>query len=351
MTAPAAGSTSGPIVQTVLGPIAPDQLGQVLHHEHLLSLVPGPWLSGGLLDVDEDTVIRAVDALRGLGEAGIGTVVDVSPYGVVGRSADGSNVELLVEISRRSGLHVVCGSAVYLESFGPDWAVQATVDELTERFIADVRSGIGSSSVRAGVLGEQATSLGRITDHERKGLRAAARAQVATGVSLITHTTHGTMALEQLAVLVEEGVDLGRVVIGHLDTHPDTGYVLEVLRRGANVAFDTIGKQNWDFRVAPEPTARPDGEFSKTAFHRSDAVRARRIAELVEAGFAERILLAHDLTGEEVSLNPGTHGQLGYRYLNTVFAAMLADLGVTSEHFAMMMRDNPARLLTVGSTG
>jgi predicted metal-dependent phosphotriesterase family hydrolase len=37
----------GPFVETVLGPVAPDELGRVLHHEHLLSLTPGPWLSGG----------------------------------------------------------------------------------------------------------------------------------------------------------------------------------------------------------------------------------------------------------------------------------------------------------------
>jgi len=34
-------------VQTVLGPVAPGEVGRILHHEHLLSLTPGPWLSGG----------------------------------------------------------------------------------------------------------------------------------------------------------------------------------------------------------------------------------------------------------------------------------------------------------------
>ncbi len=354
-----------PVVRTVLGPVAPERLGRVLHHEHLLSLTPGPWLSGGRPADgpgaqpstprdplrDEDRAERAVGALSGLAALGFGTVVDLSPYGVVGRDADGADVDLLQEVSRRSGLHVVAGTAVYLEALSPAWARRASLAEMTERFVRDATEGIGGTGVRAGVLGEQATGLGEITAHEEKCLRAAARASRQTGLALVTHTTHGTMALEQIDLLLEEGVDLDRVVVGHMDTHPDTGYVLEVAARGVTVAFDTIGKQSWDFRVEPEPAAPPDGEFGKRAYRRSDRVRAERIAALVRAGYADRVLLSHDLTGEEVSLNPGTHGQWGYSYLGTAFAALLTEHGVSPAELDRMLRDNPARLLAVGSAG
>lgn len=337
-------------MRTVLGAVAPEQLGRVLHHEHLLSLTPGPWLSGGRpADHDEDQIARAVEALSGLRALGFGTVVDLSPYGVVGRDAEGANVVLLQEISRRASIQVVTGTSVYLEAFSPAWAVRASVDEMTERFIRDATEGMGGTGVRAGVLGEQATSLGTITPHERKCLVSAARAARATGLALITHTTHGTMALEQIDLLAEEGMDLSRVVIGHMDTHPDTDYVLEVAGRGVTVAFDTIGKQNWDFRVEPEPPNPPDGEFGKRAYRRSDHVRAARIAALVNAGFTEQVLLSHDLTGEEVYLNRATHGQRGYTYLGTSFAGLLAEHGVSPTYLEIMLRDNPARLLSVGS--
>ena len=342
----------GRTVRTVLGPVAPDQLGRVLHHEHLLSLTPGPWLAGGRpADTDEDQISRAVGALSGLRVLGFGTVVDLSPYGVVGRDTEGANVVLLQEISRRAGIHVVTGTSVYLEAFSPAWAVRASVDEMTDRFIGDATEGMGGTGIRAGVLGEQATSLGTITPHERKCLVAAARAARATGLALITHTTHGTMALEQIELLAEEGVDLRRVVIGHMDTHPDTDYVLEVAGRGVTVAFDTIGKENWDFRVEPEPPDPPDGEFGKRAYRRSDRVRAARIAALVAAGLTEQVLLSHDLTGEEVYLNRSTHGQRGYTYLATSFAGLLAEHGVASADLEIMLRDNPARLLAVESAG
>jgi predicted metal-dependent phosphotriesterase family hydrolase len=358
-------TASGSSVQTVLGPVAPDALGRVLHHEHLLSLTPGPWLAGGRPAEgrgarpggpadhlhEEDQVHRAVDALRGLPALGFGTVVDLSPYGVVGRTEDGANIALLQEISRRTGLHVVTGTAVYLESFSPPWTVRASVEEMTDRFVADATRGIGGTTVRAGVLGEQATGLGQISAHEARCLRAAARAQVRTGLALVTHTTHGTMALEQIELLLEEGVDLARVVIGHMDTHPDTDYVLQVAERGVTVAFDTIGKQVWDFRVEPGPADPPEGEFAKRAYRRSDQVRAERVAALVRAGFVDQVLLSHDLTGEEVYLNPETHGQWGYSYLGTAFAELLAEHGVSPEQLDTMLRVNPARLLAVPSAG
>ncbi|MET0716657.1 MAG: hypothetical protein ABWY57_17290, partial [Mycetocola sp.] len=75
-------------VQTVLGPVPADSLKRVMVHEHLLSLTPGPWLRGGAAD---DRVDLAVNALSALAAVGVGTVVDISPYGVVGRNDDGSN--------------------------------------------------------------------------------------------------------------------------------------------------------------------------------------------------------------------------------------------------------------------
>ncbi len=329
-------------VQTVLGPVPADALGRVMVHEHLLSLVPGPWLSGGSSD---DRVDLAVRALSSLAAAGVGTVVDISPYGVVGRDDDGSNAALLRQIARKSGLHIVSGTAVYLEAYSPRWALDATLPELTARFIADATTGIGESGVVAGVFGEQATSLGEITPHEEKCLRASARASRETGLGIMTHTTHGTMAHEQVDILSAEGVDLASVVIGHMDTQLSVDFVRSVNDRGVNVAIDTIGKQTWEFFVGPPEADPADGEFVKHAFHRSDAKRADLVAALVQDGRTETIFLASDLTGAEVWMNPDTHGRQGYNYLVDVFVPLLLERGVTEEQCETMLVGNPARLL------
>lgn len=330
-------------VQTVLGPVAADTLGRIMPHEHLFSLVPGPWLTGG----EQDTQIElAVDALQGLVPTGFRTVVDLSPYGVVGRDANGANVVALREVSRRTGLHIVAGASVYLESFSPHWALDATLEELTTRFVRDATVGIGSTDIRAGIFGEQATSLDEITAHEEKCLRAAGRASNETGLAVSTHTTHGTMALEQIQVLRSEGVDLTRVVIGHMDTHADPSYVRRVLDQGVNIAIDTIGKQVWEFFLGPS-SERQEGEFAKRAYFRSDEKRADLVAELVSEGYGDRISLALDLTGAEVWMNPRTHGQTGYSYLSQVFLPTLRDRGVTDAQCEQLVAVNPARILTI----
>lgn len=331
-------------VRTVLGPVAPESLGRVMPHEHLLSLVPGPWLNGGRQD---DRVAVAVGALTRLKELGFGTIADLTPYGVVGRDADGENVVLLQEIARRSGMHVISGTAVYLEAYSPQWTLDATVAELTRRLVRDATVGIGASGVPAGVLGEQATGLGVITPHEEKCLRAAARAHRETGLAIATHTTHGTMAREQVDILRSEGVDLDRVVIGHLDTQLSVDYARRILDEGVNIAVDTIGKQVWEFFLAPPPEHRPEGEFEKQCFFRADEGRAAMVAELVTAGYGEHIWLAQDLTGAEVSMNPETHGQHGLSYIADVFLPMLVDRGVTAEQCEQLVAGNPARLLTL----
>ncbi len=352
-------------VQTVLGPVDPGELGRILPHEHVGSMVPGPWLSGGpsglpqsdgQLDVDvdvddpgyvDDQVRQGIAALSGLESLGFDAVVDLSPYGVVGRSGYGENVGILERVSRQSGLHIVLGTATYLGSFSPRWVGESTAEQLEARFVEDITVGIGGTGLKAGILGEQATGLGKILPHEELGLRAAARAHVATGVGLVTHTTHATMALEQIEILRQEGADLGRVVIGHMDIRPDLDYLLEVLDHGVNIAFDTIGKQFWDFFLEPPPLDREEGEYAKRAYYRSDLQRAARLVELVERGYGDQLILSQDLTGAEVYLNPKTHGQWGLGYLGAVFLPMCIRRGLDERWIEVLTRENPLRLLTI----
>jgi phosphotriesterase-related protein len=327
-------------VQTVRGPVAPESLGRVLTHEHLGALVPGPWLSGGAGDHRADL---AVDAVQGLPELGFGTIVDLSPYGVVGK-----DVTLLRDVAERTGLNVVAASSIYLEPYSPRWALEASVDEMRERFVRDATLGVDDSGIKIGIYGEQATGLNEITDHEEKCLRAAARAHRETGLSLNTHTTHGTMALEQVEILREEKADLSRVIIGHMDIHPDPAYLRAVLGSGVSIGFDTLGKQFWDFVLAPLPDDPPEGEFPKRAYYRPDSTRMRVLAGLVKEGFAGQMVMSMDMTGAEAYLNPRTHGRLGYSYLGQEIVPGLARLGVSADALDQMLVRNPARLLTIG---
>lgn len=325
-------------VQTVRGPVDPSDLGRVFTHEHLNLLGPGAFAFGGRADVGVDL---GVGALGIPPELGFRTLVDLTPIGL------GRDPRVMRAISEGTGLHIVLGASLYLESYAPAWAHDVSVDELCAMFVRQATTGIDDTDVRVGILGEQATGLGEITSFEERGLRAAARAHRATGLAINTHCTHGTMALEQLAILRDEGVDLARVIVGHMD-QAGLDTVLAVVAAGANVAYDTLGKEIWDFVLAPEDrTTGSEGEFAKRGYFRSDASRLDEIAELVRRGHADRVLLSQDMTGLEAYLNAGTHGTHGYAYLGRVVVPRLMELGVTETAIHQMLVDNPARLLTV----
>lgn len=334
-------------VQTVLGVIDSSELGLVVPHEHLLSLVPGAWITGGK---DNRSVEIAVNALSELKIYGVKTVCDLSPYGVVGRDEYGDNAALLKDISIQTGLHIISGTGTYLEAFSPSWISSASEDELTERFIKDAQSGIGSSGIKAGILGEQATGLDVVTPYERKGLRASARASVETGLGIMTHCTHATMAEEQIKIIREVGVSLSRVVLGHIDTQVDVidmDYTFRLLDTGVNIGVDTIGKQVWQFFLSPPPDDQDDGRFTRNFMYRSDTNRASMVAEMCSRGYAEQVFLSMDITGAEIYMNTTTTGQSGYSYMLQVFIPMLKELGVTSEQIEHMTEKNPARMLSI----
>ncbi len=156
-------------------------------------------------------------------------------------------------------------------------------------------------------------------------LRAASRAQRETGAAIMTHTGLGTMGWEQLAIFEQEGCDLSRVVIGHLDSQTDLEYFEFILSRGANVAFDRIG------RGLP--------------FQPTDDVKADLVTALVRKGRVERIVLSHDASRWFTMQGGFRPERPPYAYVLTSFAAMLRERGVTDQEIATMLVENPARIL------
>ena len=84
-----------------------------------------------------------------------------------------------------------------------------------------------------------------MTPNELKAFIAGARAQRVTGVHITTHCTKLGAETSQLTVLAREGVDLRRVVIGHVAWHlSDASYrktILEWMKEGANFLPTNLG--------------------------------------------------------------------------------------------------------------
>src|SRR5688572_8281261 len=179
---------SATTIQTVTGPIRPDQLGPTLMHEHLAVGYPG-WESDTLRpgpDAAERFAV-CVDRIQELQALGFRTLVDPCPNDL------GRDVDLMAKVAQRTGFQIVCATGLYKEAEGGAayWHMRGrfapAVDAMAELFERELTTGIGTTGVRAGII-KVATGPGRMSEYEAAVFQAAARAAVATGAPITTHT-------------------------------------------------------------------------------------------------------------------------------------------------------------------
>ncbi len=309
------------VVQTVLGPVDPSELGWVLPHEHTaiaLWHIQNRW-DYWELRRDEPVIVEELAAFRA---AGGGTVVDLTLDGV------GRDPEWLAGLSRATGLHVVMGSGWYRGAHYPAEALidRRSVDALADVIVRDATNGVGESGIRAGIIGEIGTDKPWLSAQEERVHRAAARAARRTGLAITTHAVQSTVGLDQLDVFEAEGADLTRVVIGHADSHPSLDYHLAIVERGAALEFDFLG-------MAFTPLER----------HGEGRI-VDNLRELLARGHASRVLLSQDVCHDSQLRR---YGGNGYTYLAETFLPRLRAAGVSEDEIRTMTVDNPRRLLTI----
>ncbi|MGX5695197.1 phosphotriesterase family protein [Agromyces soli] len=279
-------------VMTVRGPVAAAELGRTMPHEHVLCKELGMG-EGPLDDLD-----GAIADLRELKRVGGGAIVDLTSGDLGRRPA------ALRRASEESDVHIVMGAGWYRESFYPEDFDRVSLDELTERLLADIAEG--EDGVRPGVIGEIGADHAYLSAVEERVLRACARAQRETGLGIVLHAVMSEVGSWQLDVLEDEGVDLSRVGVGHCDLYPDVDYHSRLAERGAFVMYDT--------------QSLPSPEF--------DAKRIANAVELVRRGYGGQLLVSHDVctpSGRRAGGGPG--------YSRTITDTMpaLIEAGVPAE--------------------
>lgn len=307
-----AGETSAlPAVWTVRGPLAPEALGRTLMHEHVL--VDFYRVSGLLNQLLNDEAL-AIEELTPLREAGGAALVECTTIDL------GRDVEALRRVSEQSGVQIIASTGWYRQLFYPPEIDRLSTEALADRMVAELTEGIGASGIRAGIIGEIGVNLDYATAQEERVLRAAARAQRRTGAPLSTHASMYPVGLVQLDILIEEGVDPARVIVGHADTYLDAAYHRRVLETGATLAFDTIGREHMN----------------------PDARRAGALVRLLHDGWGERLVLSSDRCHRS---DLRAFGGVGYAHVFTTFFERLRQLGASQGELDLMTIDNPRRLL------
>jgi len=326
---PAANPTPRGMINSVLGPLSPDKMGATLMHEHFAFAYPGWFADESVAPYDFKAVLNTnVAVIRTAQKYGIGTIVDATPNDTGGRDP-----ELYKALAKKTGLHIICATGLYTEAEGSApyfkswrWGTD-TSRMISEIFIKEITQGIGKTGVKAGVI--KVGSGPKMTAHEKAVHKAAVIAQKATGVPIITHTSGPTGGVEQAELLLEEGADPKKVMIGHVSNSPDIEYHKAILATGVYVAFDRVGVD------------------ILTPFE----VNVKNVAELCKSGFAHRIMLAHDTVNAWLGrLTPVPERyKAGFTnwhidHISKDFLPALKARGVTDEQIRAMMVDNPKNL-------
>jgi phosphotriesterase-related protein len=301
-------------VQTVLGPVAPEDLGYTLMHEHLSSNLVLEYRGNGLLN-DPSLVADELGYYAGLGGA---TVVDCTSVGL------GRNPRHLAQIAEASGVQVVMGSGFYRDPYhDPRLMNENSVSELADMIVRDLTHGVDGTEIRSGIIGEVGCDKWFASAFEERAFRAAGRAHLRTGVPITTHAARWPVGRVQLDILEQEGVDPAHVIIGHSDWQVDgEKYHLDLARAGAYVQFDTLAH------------AMGRRDFERTASY---------VVNLIDHGYLDRILLSHDIC---LRNQFQAFGGPGFTLILEAFTKTLYDHGVEPVAFQAMMVENPRRALT-----
>ena len=194
-----------------------------------------------MIDSEEDIT----DELKLYKKAGGGTVCDVTSIGIRLKPSS------LPDISRSSGVHIVCGTSYYVDASLPPEVKDMTMDEMAAVMINEVRVGVAGTNVRCGIIGELGCSW-PLTDVERKVLCAGAKAQRETGAPLLIHPGRDEEApFEIIDILREAGADISRTVMSHLDrTLLSDDSILRFAKTGCGLEYDLFGIECPHYQVS-----------------------------------------------------------------------------------------------------
>ncbi len=190
-------------IRTMLGDIAPEELGVTYSHEHLVCR-PAYWQERGEEDLLLDDPEKSKQDVLLFKAAGGKSIVDATAVDY------GRDPAAVRKISVETGVQIV-GTAGFNKSFlwpvkmpGQEityrqWIEQASVDELARFVVDEVEKGMNGTDIRAGQV-KFGTGYNSIHPLEIKTIRAVARAHHATGAPhpfphRIGHNGAGTDAI------------------------------------------------------------------------------------------------------------------------------------------------------------
>lgn len=342
-------------IQTVLGVIDPSQMGITLTHEHLLidlrcyfrmpdeasrrdyidKRITIDWLGNlarsfyvsneNLTLLDEKFAVQEILKYK---FAGGQSLVDTTSIGIA------RDPLALARISRATGLNIIMGGSHYVPVSHPDDMDSQSEDDIADRIIRDVAVGVGDTGIKTGVIGEVGNFY-PLTENERKVLRASAYAHKQTGAPILVHPgVHPDAILEIMAILADAGARPDKVIMGHLDNIRPMSAIKELASTGCFLEYDRFGSEDSSFSYSP-------GGFTTESV--SDVQRMESLEYLMNEGYGDRLVIAHDvcLKGDNTA-----YGGKGYAHILENIVPRMLKRGFTKDQVDAILITNPAQALS-----
>lgn len=247
-------------VKTVLGKKKVSSNTKVLAHEHICCYSEYlNMMSTKYLDKNRLTE-KSVVILKNMKEKyGVGLFIDCTPINI------GRDIEMLKNISKLSGVDIVCSTGFYYNDEPILNCMSA--ETLAEYIIED------ANNVCAGII-KAAVEYETVSDFNIKLLKASTIAQKKTGLPIVLHTNannkNGEKAVE---ILLAENVKPQNIVVGHLSDTDDIEYIKRFAKAGCYIALDRMYDNKTEEYVV---------------------AKINQITALCDAGYADKLLLSHD---------------------------------------------------------
>ncbi|PWN01247.1 phosphotriesterase-related protein [Nocardioides silvaticus] len=324
-------------IETVRGQVESSDLGVTLMHEHIFVLTPDVQANYPAGWGEEETRIAdAVTRLQKAYDAGVRTMVDPTVVGL------GRYIPRIQRIMEQVPINLVVATGVYTYNDVPRYfnyrgpalteALGVDVpDPMVDLFVGDIRDGIAGTGVKAGMLKCAIDHQGMTPGVERV-MRAVARAHLETGTPITVHTHPDSQSgLEVKRVLCdEEGVDPGRVVLGHSGDSADHDHLSALADAGFVLGMDRFG-------IYLDTTME---------------ARADTLLEMLRRGYGDRMVLSQDASCHIDWIDPDVMAflpQWHYTHLFEDVFPYLLEHGATQDQIDTMLVDVPRQFLDPAS--
>ena len=313
-------------IESVTGPLEPDDLGTTLIHEHLRARDEANAMQFPHLYDEDALYAAAVEAATSALDRGVKTIGEPTAL-LLGR-----DIRFIERVAKETGLQVIVCTGIYTYEHLPLFWQSRSPDVMADAFVHDIEQGIQGADIKAAFLKCAADEPG-VNDNVEKIHRACARASLRTGAPIMAHSRPASnTGPRQIEIFLEEGVAPEKIQIAHTGDTDDLDYIQGVLETGVYIGLDRFGIEMY------QPMDR-----------RLNAAQA-----LLERGYEKQMFLAADSCASidwfpeemvEMLMREGAVKDWTITLVPDQVIPALKERGMTDAQLETMMVENPKRWL------